>query len=175
MSCGVGRRCGLDPALLWLWRRLVATAPMGPLAWELPYATGATLEKANRQKKEKKKGLGFSQGTQPCRSELVNLPPKEGNREMAGRPAPFPTAPGPVEAGPNLQDLNALSTLSTAEAHQGPDRCKPRSHWGSPPEALRARRLKADQRTGATHRENHEAAKTGSYLKQGSVKEGSPA
>ena len=55
MSCGVGRRCRLDPTLLWLWllwlwRRLVATAPIGPLAWELPCAMGSTLEKAKRQK-----------------------------------------------------------------------------------------------------------------------------
>ena len=34
-----------DPALLWLWRRLVATAPIGPLAWELPCAAGAALKK----------------------------------------------------------------------------------------------------------------------------------
>ena len=27
-----------DLALLWLWREPVATAPMGPLAWEPPYA-----------------------------------------------------------------------------------------------------------------------------------------
>ena len=32
-----------DPALLWLWRRPVATAPTGPLAWEPPYAAGAAL------------------------------------------------------------------------------------------------------------------------------------
>ena len=37
-----------DPAFLWLWRRLVATAPIRPLAWEPPYATGAALEKAKR-------------------------------------------------------------------------------------------------------------------------------
>ena len=36
MSCGVGRRRGSDPALLWLWRRLAATAPIRPLAQE-PY------------------------------------------------------------------------------------------------------------------------------------------
>ena len=36
VSCGVGCRLGLDPTLLWLWRRLVATAPIGPLAWEPP-------------------------------------------------------------------------------------------------------------------------------------------
>ena len=44
MSCGVGCRRGLDPALLWLWRRPVATAPIQPLAWEPPYAMGAALK-----------------------------------------------------------------------------------------------------------------------------------
>src|SRR5512135_1808292 len=34
MSCGVGCRRGSDPALLWLWCRPVATAPIRPLAWE---------------------------------------------------------------------------------------------------------------------------------------------
>ena len=53
MSCGVGCRCGLDPALLWLWHRPVATAPIGPLAWEPPYAAGAAQEIAKRQKKKK--------------------------------------------------------------------------------------------------------------------------
>ena len=38
VSCGAGRRHGLDPALLWLWRRPAATGPIEPLAWELPYA-----------------------------------------------------------------------------------------------------------------------------------------
>ena len=41
MSCGVGRRRGSDPESLWLWHRLAATAPIRPLAWEPPYATGA--------------------------------------------------------------------------------------------------------------------------------------
>ena len=36
----MGCRRGSDPALLWLWRRPVATAPIQPLAWEPPYATG---------------------------------------------------------------------------------------------------------------------------------------
>ena len=35
MNCGVGHRCGSDLALLWLWCRPVATAPIRPLAWEL--------------------------------------------------------------------------------------------------------------------------------------------
>ena len=55
MSCGVGCRCGSDPVLLWLWRRPVATAPIGPLAWEPPYAAGVAQEIAKRQKKKKKK------------------------------------------------------------------------------------------------------------------------
>jgi len=55
VSCGVGRRHGSDPALLWLWRRLAATAPIRPLAWEPPYAAGAAQEMAKRQKKKKKK------------------------------------------------------------------------------------------------------------------------
>ena len=55
MSCGVGCRCSLDTALLWLWCRPAATAPIRPLAWEPPYAVGTALEKAKRQKKKKKK------------------------------------------------------------------------------------------------------------------------
>ena len=43
----VGWRCGSDPALLWLWHRPAATAPIRPLAWEPPYATGMALEKAS--------------------------------------------------------------------------------------------------------------------------------
>ena len=53
MSCGVGGRSGSDPALLWLWCRLVATAPIGPLAWEPPYALGAAQEITKREKKKK--------------------------------------------------------------------------------------------------------------------------
>ena len=49
MSCGVGRRRGLVPTLLWLWYRLSATAPIRPLAWETPYAKGAALEKTPPQ------------------------------------------------------------------------------------------------------------------------------
>ena len=50
MSRGVGRRHGLDPAWLWLWCRLATTAPIGPLAWEPPYATGEVLKRqTNKQ------------------------------------------------------------------------------------------------------------------------------
>ena len=50
MSCGVGCRHGSDPILLWLWHRLAATAPVPPLAWELPYAEGVALKKEKEKK-----------------------------------------------------------------------------------------------------------------------------
>ena len=62
MSCGVGRRRGSDPALLWLWRRPVATAQIQPLAWEPPYAVGAAQEIATTTtKKTKKENFNKSQ------------------------------------------------------------------------------------------------------------------
>ena len=44
MSCAVGRRCSSELALLWLWCRPAATAPIRHLAWEPPYTTGAALK-----------------------------------------------------------------------------------------------------------------------------------
>ena len=55
MSCGVGHRRGSDSVLLRLLCRLAATAPIGPLAWNPPYATGAALGKTEKKKKKKKK------------------------------------------------------------------------------------------------------------------------
>ena len=34
-----------DPALLWLWYKRAAAAPIPPLAWELPYAVSGALKK----------------------------------------------------------------------------------------------------------------------------------
>ena len=53
MNCGVGRRHGLDPELLWLWHRPEAVAQIRPLAWEPPYAKDVALKK---KKKEKSSG-----------------------------------------------------------------------------------------------------------------------
>ena len=58
VGCGVGRRCSLDPALLWLWCRPAAVALTRSLAQEPPYAPGTAL------KSKKKRGGGFNfQGT----------------------------------------------------------------------------------------------------------------
>ena len=66
MSCGVGRRHGSDPMLLWLWRRPVATAPIPPQAWESPCAVGAVLKRhthAHRLKKKKSDSLGVQKSS----------------------------------------------------------------------------------------------------------------
>ena len=61
MICGVGRRQGSDPALLWLWLRLAATAPIRPLAWE--------------------PGFENQQGVPRCGAAATNL---TRNHEVAG-------------------------------------------------------------------------------------------
>ena len=42
MSCGVGRRRGLDLVFLWLWP--VTVVLIQPLDWELPYVAGTALK-----------------------------------------------------------------------------------------------------------------------------------
>ena len=57
MSCGVGRRRGSDPVVLWLWRRLAAVALIRPLAWEPPQATSAALKTKNQNKQNMYKDI----------------------------------------------------------------------------------------------------------------------
>ena len=61
VSRGAGRTHSSDLSLLWLWCRPVAAAPIGPLAWEPPYAAGVALErqktKQNKTKQNKKTHL----------------------------------------------------------------------------------------------------------------------
>ena len=53
MSYGVGRTQGSDPALLWLWHRPAAKAPIGPLAWKPPYAMEMAQKKGKKKKEER--------------------------------------------------------------------------------------------------------------------------
>ena len=46
-----------DPTLPHLWRKPAATAPIQPLAWELPYAVDAALKGQKNKKKLKKNKL----------------------------------------------------------------------------------------------------------------------
>ena len=43
--CDVDHRHGSDLALLWLWRRPMATVLIRPLAWKPPCASGAALKR----------------------------------------------------------------------------------------------------------------------------------
>ena len=52
-----------DPALLWLWCRLAAIAPVEPLAWETPYAKSEAL-----RKKKKRNSHPGSEETNPTRN-----------------------------------------------------------------------------------------------------------
>ena len=60
MSCGVGHRQSSDLALLWLWGRQAATAPIRPLAWEPPHAAGVALKGQKTEKKKKNLILSIS-------------------------------------------------------------------------------------------------------------------
>ena len=40
--------------------RLAAVAPIGPLAWELPYAVGVAIKRQKKKKKRKKEKRGLS-------------------------------------------------------------------------------------------------------------------
>ena len=62
MSCGVGHRHDLDPALLWLWCRPASTAPIRPLGWEPPYAKGGALKTQKEKEKKKEEDLIILQG-----------------------------------------------------------------------------------------------------------------
>ena len=49
VSCGVGRRCGLDLVLPWLWGRTgVNSSDSTSGAWEPPYAMHAALTRPNK-------------------------------------------------------------------------------------------------------------------------------
>ena len=55
--CELWCRSQGDLALLWLWHRPADVTPVGPLAWEPPYATGVALKSQKKKKKKKKSTL----------------------------------------------------------------------------------------------------------------------
>ena len=65
--------------MLWLWRRLAATALIRPLAWEPPYAAEAAQRKQKKDKKKKKKEVkGWS--LNPVL--LVSFPKEEATEKV---------------------------------------------------------------------------------------------
>ena len=87
MSCGVGCKWGLDLVLLWLWCRPAVTAPIRPLAWEPPYAVGATLKK-NKIKKNKTQNIRQLLPGSFKRLESKLESPQPGTKHT-GRPHPI--------------------------------------------------------------------------------------
>ena len=73
VSCGVGHRRGLDLALLWLWHRLAATAPVRPLVWEPPHAMGVALKGQKKKKVKKKKRSGVPVWAQQIKKPVLSL------------------------------------------------------------------------------------------------------
>ena len=50
--CELWYRLRTQLGLLWLWHRPEAVAQIGPLAWELSYATSVALKKEKKKKKK---------------------------------------------------------------------------------------------------------------------------
>ena len=116
VSCGVGCRCSSDPALLWLWHRPVATAPIGPLAWEPPYAAGAAL---NGGKKKNWKEFGSRRAQAPTgvpRGETRS----SGNKGSLPRSlrmfSCFYCSHGPVSSPPESESSWAESDSASASS-----------------------------------------------------------
>ena len=53
MSCGIGCKCGSDPRLLWLWRRLVGAAPIRPPHLGISICHGCGPKKTKKKTKKK--------------------------------------------------------------------------------------------------------------------------
>ena len=49
-----------DLVLLWLWHRPAASAPIRPLAWELPYATGVAIKKSKIKHRSSRHGSALA-------------------------------------------------------------------------------------------------------------------
>ena len=135
MSSGVGPRCGSDPTLLWLWCRPAAAAPIGPLAWEPPYAEGVAQEMAEKKKRKLRYYLQqTSSGPPPAmclRSEESKVPEKvplgaplldtlqfpgpwnSSTRALGLLPRPW--APSPPEGGRTAREHGPCMCLGGSE------------------------------------------------------------
>ena len=133
MSCGVGGRRGSDLVLLWLWRRLAATVPIPPLAWEPPYATGVALKKREREEQGdqlvSRPSVTHPSPVPKARSsgvlcglalEAIAISPAEDGPVLALLPEPGPTQP---LAGSSLRPEPQNILASSGGPSRGP--CPP--------------------------------------------------
>ena len=75
MSCGVGSRCSSDPEMLWLWCRLVTTAPTPSLGTSI--CPGCSPKKKKKKKMAEKIGWGGGGGKPENGNEIHREPEKE--------------------------------------------------------------------------------------------------
>ena len=68
MSWGVDHRLGWDMVMVWLWP--AAVAPVRPLVWEPPYASGAALKSQKKNPKNKQKRRKDVLGSSPVAQQV---------------------------------------------------------------------------------------------------------
>ena len=85
---------------MWLWCRPAAAVPIGPLAWEPPYAAGSALKKTKRKKRKEGR-------------KILELPPKKWVPcwEMGGDEYGAARSKGAREGIPKLQGEKVESVL----------------------------------------------------------------
>ena len=100
MSCGIGHRCSLDPALLWLWQRLVAIALIRPPS------LGTSIGRGSSPRNGQKKSEGSWQ-----EGLVWGLPEFRSGHRQRGPPRavqPMSTGLAVAQGGPS----QALSSLA---------------------------------------------------------------
>ena len=60
--------------MLWLWHRPAATVLIQPLAWELPCANGAVLNRKKKKKKRKKERKKEKKKKKKKKKETIPFP-----------------------------------------------------------------------------------------------------
>ena len=135
VNCGVGGRCGSDPALLCLWCRPAAVALIRLPAWALPYPAGAALKKAKGKKK--KKAAVISVAPPPFQPISLSLLMVENFRSFLGLVLPSsPTFPGtPLllakESWPQAPEEHGTSRK--LKKYHTPPSCPKHTHTPPPP------------------------------------------
>ena len=64
---------------LWLWHRPAATAPIWPLAWELPFAAGVALKKKKNASALKSSSSSLHRTLPPCEKRAIFPDHKHGS------------------------------------------------------------------------------------------------
>ena len=110
MSCGVDHRHSLDLALLWLWRRLAATALIRLLVGELPYAN-----RCGPKKTRKKNNFAATSGGKKVLSSVGSCQGEENKSECAAHWPPILCMSGHsiAFAFPSLSTRTTESLLCT--------------------------------------------------------------